>query len=124
MGVRPIRHVTGLGLGGVHVATLYLDETQGWDEPFKRAQDYPQTIGFVLGMADAMLELTEKGEFGETLAVASEPLLIRSIYEAVRHYVGSPSPKRAGKKTAKGRWKLVREGRRAGGEPQIPIRTI
>ena len=124
MGVRPIRHVTGLGLGGVHVGTVYLDETQGWEEPFKRTQDYPQTIGFVVGMADALLELTEKGEFGETLAVASEPLLMRSIYEAVRHYVGSPSPKRAGKKTGKGRWKLVRAGQGAGGEPQIPMRTI
>ena len=108
--MKPIRHLTGFGLGGLHVGMAYLDETQGWEEPFKRAQDYPQTIGFVLGMADALLELTEKGEFGETLAVASEPLLMRSIYDAVRHYVGSPSPKRAGKKTAKGRWKLVRTG--------------
>ena len=99
---------------------VYLDETQGWVEPFKRAQDYPQTIGFVVGMADALLELTEEGEIGETLAVASEPLLIRSIYEAVRHYVGSPEEKAKRKAQAKlkGRWKLVREGR--GGA----IRTI
>ena len=122
MAVKPIRHVTGLGLGGVHVATLYLDEAQGWDEPFKRSSDYPQTLGFVVGMADALLELSEKGEIGETLAVASEPLLIRSVYEAVRHYVGGGSSKRGRRRTPKGRWKLVREG--AGGQPQIPMRTI
>ena len=117
--MKPIRHATGFGLGGLHVGMVYLDEAQGWVEPFKRAQDYPQTIGFVVGMADALLELTEDGEIGETLAVASEPLLIKSIYEAVRYYVGSPSsPKGAPRK--KGRWKLVREGRGA----KIPIRTI
>ena len=119
--MKPIRHATGFGLGGLHIGMVYLDETQGWVEPFKRTQDYPQAIGFVLGMADALLELSEDGEIGETLAVASEPLLIKSIYEAVRHYVGSQSPKRAGRKPKqKGRWKLVREG--AGAQmPAAPL---
>ena len=121
--MKPIRHITGFGLGGLHVGMLYLDEVQGWEEPFKRAQDYPQTIGFVLGMADALLELSEDGEIGETLAVASEPLLIRSAYEAVRHYVGSPSPKRGKKRTKrKGRWQLVRVGE--GTETQAPAATL
>ena len=98
---------------------VFLDETQGWVEPFKRAQDYPQAIGFVLGMADALLELSEEGEIGETLAVASEPLLVKSIYEAVRHYVGSgkkPKPKQ------KGRWKLVREGK--GAQMRMPAAPL
>lgn len=119
MAVKLVKYGVAGGVGAAHVGLLYLDGAQGWDEPFKRSSDYPQLIGFGLGLAMDALEVY--GEIGETLAIASEPLLIRSVYEAVKHYVGGGTPKKRAQKT-KGRWKLIREGK--GARPGIPVRVI
>ena len=119
MPVKPLKYGIAGGVGVAHVGLLHLDEAQGWDAPFKRSSDYPQTIGFGLGLIMNVLDIW--GENGETLAIASEPLLIRSIYDAVKHYVGGGSPKK--KTKTKGKWKLIREGRGRRTD-NIPIRDI
>jgi len=103
------------GVGGVHVASLYVDEIQGWKEPFRRSQDYVNLGLFLAGLADAGMEISKEGWIGETLAIASEPLLIRSIYEALRHYVFKSPGYRGGtkitsKKMTEGGWVLTRRG--------------
>jgi len=109
LAVKPIKYGISTGVGLVHVGTLLLDERQGWTEPFKRASDYPQLIGFGVGLAIDALDIgPEEGEIGEALALSSLPLLTRSIYEAVRHYVGGGAKKVIARK---GRWKLIKEGR-------------
>lgn len=107
LGVRLAKLGIAGGVGLLHVGCLYADETQGWEEPFRRAQDYPQTIGFVLGLGSGLMLTGDVAEYGEALAVASEPLLIRSIYEAVRGSLGSPKRKTP---RSRSRWKLVKRG--------------
>jgi len=121
MPIRPIKYAQAAGIGAAHVGCAYLDTRQGWVEPFRRSQDYPQLIGFILGLIDAGLEITPGGELGETIAIASIPLLMRSIYEGAKYYLKRGSPKRSPKqqkqqeqqkqeKSPKGEWRLVRQG--------------
>ena len=130
MPVKPVKLGTAAALGGAHVATLYLDEVQGWDEPFKRSSDYPQTVGFALGLAleglDVFTEGTPEEQASDALLCGSAPLFIRSIYEAARHYLG-PMAKKAKKKrvrTKGGQWKLVQVGEGAEAEAPTPARVV
>jgi len=99
----------GAAMGGAEIVAMYADEYQGWTEPFKRSKDYLNLGAFVVGLADAGMEFSKGGWVGETLFIASEPLLIRSIYEALRHYVFKGGSKGGTKITSKkkGRWVLT-----------------
>lgn len=111
MPIKPVKLGTAGAAGIVQVGTLYLDETQAWDEPFKRSSDYPGLIGFGVGLItqglDIFTEGTPEEEASDALLCASEPMLIRSIYEAVKYYL---APEQGGGKEGKGRWKLIKRG--------------
>jgi len=118
MAVKPVKYAISGVVGGIHVGTLVLDEAQGWKEPFKRSSDYPQTIGFITGLGlDALDILPEEGE---AIALSSFPLLLRSIYEAVKHYLGAKTKVKQRAKQTKGRWKLIQTGRE---QTQAQIQT-
>jgi len=122
MGIKPVKYAISAGVGGAHVISSYADEVQGWTEPFRRSQDYVHLIGFGIGLVDAVAEFSAEGAIGEALALSSEPLLIRSLYEAARHYLagGSSSPKKSASKAG---WKLVTQGAGAG-QPQVIARYV
>jgi len=109
LAVKPIKYGISAAIGIGHVATLFLDEKQEWTEPFKRASDYSALIGFGAGLVIDALDIED--DIGEALALSSLPLLTRSIYEAVRHYVGGGGAKKRKVVARKGRWKMIKEGR-------------
>ena len=123
MPIKPVKLGTAGAVGIAQVGTLYLDETQGWDEPFQRSSDYPGLIGFGVGLVTQGLDIFEEGtpeeQASDALVCASEPMLIRSIYEAVKHYVAAPAGKEGGGKS-QGKWKLIKRGQKQG-TPQPPM---
>jgi len=99
------------GVGAARIASRYVDEVQGWVEPFKRSKDYVGVAGFILGLVDAAAEFSKDGWVGETLALSSLPLVMDSFYEAIRHYAGgSPGGGKQGTQGKQGRWRLVQQG--------------
>jgi len=98
MPIRPVKYAIAGGIGAAAVASRWVDLRQGWDVPFRRVQDYIGLGGFIVGLADAGLEISPGGEVGETVAIASTPLLLISIYQAVKYFLKkSPSKTKGGK---------------------------
>ena len=130
MPIKPVKVGTAGALGLAHVGTLYLDEVQGWEEPFKRASDYPSLIGFGFGLItegmDVFTEGSPEEEAADALLCASEPLLIRSIYEGLRYYLApeAPVPREGGGGQGQGKWKLIKRGRKPGKAQRATIRYV
>ena len=75
------------GVGLINIATLELDNMQGWlgKPPFQNSTDIVRLVGFAGGK---MYEKKggKKGAVGEAVKLAETPLLLSSLWNAVRVY--------------------------------------
>ena len=108
---------TSAVFGGVDIGTDYIDESQGWIEPFKRTKDWVRVAGLVLGIVgDEDVGKFLPKDVSEGLIYSSIPMVERSAHDFVKGALA------AHKEEEEGEWKLKKKGAvpTPGGEAGIP----
>jgi len=100
--IKLVKYGVSGGLGTAFVIGEYVDEIQGWTEPYKRTQEWIATGGFIAGLICDAMDI----DAGEALGLASFPLFIRAIKKAVAHYVAGSSSGGRKRGGGKGGWSL------------------
>jgi len=95
MGLKLVKVLEGAGVGVLDIGLEKLDESQGWVAP-ANAQTIGRAAGFAAGLIGTMrLSDTHKWyPYLETLMIAEEPLLIRSLVKLtglIGEYAEAPS---------------------------------
>jgi len=116
--VKLVKYGISGAVGVGYIIGEYIDEKQGWIEPYRRTQDWIPTVGFFVGLGCDVL-MPEEGmkEAGEALALSSFPLFLRSVKYGVKKLLAGGGKK----KGKKGGWRLKEKKRVEGREPSYAI---
>jgi len=104
MPIKLIKEGTSLGVGGIAVLTRWIDQRQGWVTPPRRTQDVLAIGGHLAGLAAWHLVTpgTTEEDISESIALATGPLAVISVYEIVKHFLKrSPSKGKGREKSPK-----------------------
>ena len=75
---------TSTAAGVLDIATEYVDQSSGLSKPFENVSDWVRTLATVGGYGIGYWkEGSSMGDYATTLAVAYEPLLLRTVYKLV-----------------------------------------